>query len=312
MGSRYLFICLYVSLEKYFELRRLPRDRSGSCLQGQRSRARGGTGGPAAMIPQKASVQEAATCEFQRLYDLRFRESQEYRRRLWKILTRDFFQPLIPSSSHVLDLGCGWGEFINQIDAALKYAMDLNPESRQRLAPNIHFIEQDCSAKWPLGDRSLDVVFSSNFFEHLRAKDLDLDRPWARSVAVSSLVADSYAWDRTLNTCPEGIGISGTITFPLTEQSLREVLEVTGFEVERCISKFVPYQMVRRKPVPLLLVRLYLKLPWTWHFFGQQFLVIASSLSPNSHRPGSCQRSVEVRSQKSEVGGRRSEEVRSQ
>src|SRR5712675_2258109 len=123
------------------------------------------------MIPQQASVAEPATCDLQRAYDLRFRGSQEYRRRVWKILTQDFFQRLIPSSSHVLDLGCGWGEFINQIDAALKYAMDLNPESRQRLAPNIHFIEQDCSAKWPLDDRSLDVVFSSNFFEHLRAKD---------------------------------------------------------------------------------------------------------------------------------------------
>ena len=49
--------------------------------------------------------------------------------------------------------------------------MDLNPESRQKLAPNIHFIAQDCSDEWPLGDCSLDVVFSSNFFEHLRAKD---------------------------------------------------------------------------------------------------------------------------------------------
>jgi SAM-dependent methyltransferase len=226
------------------------------------------------MIPQEASVEEPATCELQRLYDLRFRESQEYRHRVWKILTRDFFQPLIPSSSHVLDLGCGWGEFINQIDAALKYGMDLNAESRQRLAPNIHFIEQDCSAKWPLGDRSLDVVFSSNFFEHLRAKD-DLCRtlgqvhrclkPGGRLICMGpniKYLPGTYwdFWDHYL---------------PLTEQSLREVLELVGFEVERCIAKFVPYQMVRRKPVPLLLVRLYLKLPWTWHFFGRQFLVIA-------------------------------------
>jgi SAM-dependent methyltransferase len=226
------------------------------------------------MIPQQASVAEPPTCDLQRAYDLRFRGSQEYRRRVWKILTQDFFQPLIPSSSHVLDLGCGWGEFINQIDAALKYAMDLNPESRQRLAPNIHFIEQDCSAKWPLGDRSLDVVFSSNFFEHLRAKD-DLYRtlghvrrclkPGGRLICMGpniKYLPGRYwdFWDHYL---------------PLTEQSLREVLEVTGFEVERCIAKFVPYQMVRRRPAPLLLVRLYLKLPWTWHFFGQQFLVIA-------------------------------------
>ena len=53
---------------------------------------------------------------------------------------------------------------------------------------------------------------------------------------------------------------------PLTEESLREVLELAGFEVERCIAKFMPYQMVRQKRAPLPLVRLYLKLPWVWHF----------------------------------------------
>jgi len=44
------------------------------------------------------------------------------------------------------------------------------------------------------------------------------------------------------------------------------VLELAGFEVERCIAKFMPYQMVRQKRAPLPLVRLYLKLPWVWHF----------------------------------------------
>jgi hypothetical protein len=61
---------------------------------------------------------------------------------------------------------------------------------------------------------------------------------------------------------------------PLTEQSLQEVLELVGFEVERCIAKFLPYRMVRRKLPPLTLVRRYLKFPWAWHFFGRQFLVI--------------------------------------
>jgi SAM-dependent methyltransferase len=226
------------------------------------------------MIPHNAQVEEPAIRELQRQYELRFRESQEYRRRVWKILIRDFFQPLIPSSSHVLDLGCGWGEFINQIDAALKYGMDLNPESRQKLAPNVHFIEQDCSARWPLGDRSLDVVFSSNFFEHLRAKS-DLRqtlgqvhrclKPGGRLICMGpniKCLPGMYwdFWDHYL---------------PLTEQSLKEVLELVGFKVERCIAKFLPYRMVGRKPAPLTLVRLYLKFPWVWRFFGRQFLIIA-------------------------------------
>jgi SAM-dependent methyltransferase len=67
----------------------------------------------------------------------------------------------------VLDLGCGYGEFINNVPAQRKFAMDLNPESRKHLGRDIEFFEQDCSAPWPLADDSLETVFTSNFFEHL-------------------------------------------------------------------------------------------------------------------------------------------------
>jgi hypothetical protein len=62
---------------------------------------------------------------------------------------------------------------------------------------------------------------------------------------------------------------------PLTEQSLKGMLELTGFGIERCTAKFLPYTMVDKRPAPLSLVRWYLKLPWIWNFFGKQFLVIA-------------------------------------
>jgi SAM-dependent methyltransferase len=226
------------------------------------------------VIPYGGRIEKSAMCELQRTYQLRFGESEKYRRRVWKILIRDFFQPLIPLSSHVLDLGCGWGEFINQLDAALKYGMDLNPDSRQKLASNVHFIEQDCSTKWLLDDRSLDVVFSSNFFEHLHTK-ANLRRtlaevhrclkPGGRLICIGpniKYLPRTYwdFWDHYL---------------PLTERSMREVLELTGFKVERCIPKFLPYRIEGRKRAPLALVRLYLKCPWAWHCFGRQFLVIA-------------------------------------
>ena len=58
-----------------------------------------------------------------------------YRNRVWKVLTRDFFPAYVPVESVLLDLGCGWGEFVSNIEARVKYGMDLNPESRRRLAP---------------------------------------------------------------------------------------------------------------------------------------------------------------------------------
>jgi hypothetical protein len=48
----------------------------------------------------------------------------------------------------VLDLGCGYGEFINTIKAKARYGMDLNPASREHLLPEVQLLAQDCSAPW--------------------------------------------------------------------------------------------------------------------------------------------------------------------
>lgn len=221
-----------------------------------------------------SSNERAVKEDLQREYDLRFRSAHQYRTAIWKILIEDFFQPLIPPSSHVLDLGCGWGEFINQIHAAKKYGMDLNPESRQRLTADVQFIEQDCSSDWPLPDKSLDLVFTSNFFEHLREKD-DLRRTLAQIHRCLKPGGRLICIGPNIKYLPGAYWDFWDHYIPLTEQSLKGMLELTGFGIERCTAKFLPYTMVDKRPAPLSLVRLYLKLPWAWRFFGKQFLVIA-------------------------------------
>ncbi len=63
------------------------------------------------------------------------------------------------------------GEFINQVRAARRFGMDLNPEAPEKLAREVVFLAQDCSEPWALRDETLDVVFTSNFFEHLPANE---------------------------------------------------------------------------------------------------------------------------------------------
>jgi len=58
----------------------------------------------------------------------------------------------------VLDLGCGYVEFINNVSAGRKLAIDLKPNAPKHLAKGVEFMEQDCSAEWPLSDQTLDVV----------------------------------------------------------------------------------------------------------------------------------------------------------
>lgn len=208
-------------------------------------------------------------------YELRFGKQRARRNAVWKILASEFFQQFIPRDAVLLDLGCGWGEFINNVAAGKKYGMDLNPDAREYLARDVQLLEQDCSQPWLVPDESLDCVFTSNFFEHLHTKD-DLRRtlvqihrclrPGGRVICMGPNIRylpGAYwdFWDHYL---------------PLTERSLAEGLELLGFEIERCTARFLPYQMSGSRTAPVSLVRIYLKLPFVWRFFGKQFLVIAT------------------------------------
>ena len=212
--------------------------------------------------------------ELSREYQLRFAGADAYRRAVWGVLTAEFFQPMIAPNQTVLDLGCGWGEFINQIQSARKFGMDLNPESGRRLADGITFLEQDCSKPWALPESELDVVFTSNFLEHLRTKDAMRAtlaqahrclKPGGRIICVGpniKYLPGRYwdFWDHYL---------------PLTERSVREALELQGFTVDRCVGRFLPYTMSGQRPRPIWMVRAFLRLPWLWWTIGGQFLVVA-------------------------------------
>jgi hypothetical protein len=61
---------------------------------------------------------------------------------------------------------------------------------------------------------------------------------------------------------------------PLTELALQEGCELSGFVPEQVTPRFLPYSMSQGFTPPLSFLRLYLKMPFAWRFFGKQFLVI--------------------------------------
>jgi SAM-dependent methyltransferase len=215
-----------------------------------------------------------SAADLKRIYEARFAGNPAYRRKIWHLLVSDFFQKYVASGDSVLDLGCGYAEFINTVRCAKKFAMDLNPDAPSYLDPSVKFLEQDCSSRWQLESDSLNVVFTSNFFEHLSDKAAlgrTLDEVFRCLVPGGKLIAmgpnikylpGSYwdFWDHYL---------------PLSEASLGEGLSNRGFEIEECIGKFLPYTMVKSREYPKFFLKLYLKLPIAWHIFGKQFLVIA-------------------------------------
>lgn len=174
----------------------------------------------------------------------------------------------------ILDLGCGWGEFINNVQAKKKYAIDLNSDGKNHLNPDVHFMNVDSSKPWPLEDESLDVVFTSNFFERLLNKNellLTLNQAF-RCLKKNGVII-------CLGPNIKYIGKSYWDFFdhhlPLSHLSLIEGLELAGFTIVSSRAKFLPYTMARGIRPPLFLVSIYLALPIVWRIFGKQFLVIA-------------------------------------
>ena len=208
------------------------------------------------------------------IYEKRFSGHENYRKRVWKILIQNFFSKWIKSTDHILDLGCGYGEFINHISCEVRHAIDLNPKTKSLLDKEILFHHQDCSEPWRIETNSLDLVFTSNFFEHLPNKDSLADtmsemkkalKPGGRIVAMGpniSVLKGKYwdFWDHHV---------------ALSEQSLCELLEIHDFTIEHSYSKFLPYNMVRVREHPLFMISLYLKFPFFWKFLGKQFLIVA-------------------------------------
>ena len=207
-------------------------------------------------------------------YQKRFEANAEYRDQVWKILCDDFFAAYISKESTLLDLGAGWGEFSRNIQAKTKYAMDLNPECGRRVEGLATFLQQDCSTHWPIEDNSLDVVFTSNFLEHLPNKisiDLTLKEAY-RCLKKGGRIA---CMGPNIRYLPGLYWDYWDHYVPITDGSMSEALTLTGFRVEEVIPRFLPYTMSGGSNPPLIAIKAYLKMKFVWPLFGKQFLVIA-------------------------------------
>lgn len=212
--------------------------------------------------------------EITRLYRLRFNRDLVIRNKIWKVLCDDFFSKHIKNTDIVLDLGAGFCEFINNIKAKGKIAIDINPETRKFANKNVKVLI--CSStKLPSSLKGkIDIVFVSNFFEHLPSKEdlaetlIEIKKILKRKGKVIVLmpniryVGASY-WDFLDH------------QLPLTEKSMIEALNLNGFEILEVKTKFLPYSTKSKLPKAPILVKLYLKLPFLHSIFGQQSLVIA-------------------------------------
>lgn len=208
------------------------------------------------------------------LYANRFGSQEAVRSDLWEVLCSDFFQKYVPTDATVLDIAAGHCEFINNIQAAERIAIDLNPDVVKRAASGVRALICPSDQITEVADASVDRVFISNFFEHI-----------PREVIVSTLVEVRRVLKPTgklmvlqpnVRYCAKDYWMFFDHITPVDDRALAEAFAATGFDVELCLPRFLPYTTKSRLPSGPGLVKLYLKVPLAWRFLGAQAFMIGT------------------------------------
>ncbi|MGV0516193.1 glycosyltransferase [Mycobacterium kansasii] len=212
--------------------------------------------------------------DLQQLYRNRFGHAREARSAIWRVLVRDFFQAWIRRSDTVLDLGCGYGEFLNQVSAARRIGVDLNPDSAGMLEPGVEFHHGSADDLSFLDDDSVDVVFTSNLLEHLPSK-VEVERTIAEARRVLKPGGHFIAMGPNIRFVGGDYWDFWDHTVPISDRSLIELLESNQLKIVDTYDRFLPYTSRSPWPQAPLLVQLYLHFKIVWPAFGKQFVIRA-------------------------------------
>ena len=202
----------------------------------------------------------------------------ERKHAIWQVLCRRFFSRYVKPTDTVVDIGAGYCEFINNIVAARKIVVDLNPEVSRFAAPGVQVINESCTAIRELPAGTANVVFMSNFLEHLPDKRMVLDtfREAHRLLTKDGCIIVLQPNIRCLYAEYWDFFDHHT---PLSDRSLVEGLQLAGFTPNVVIPRFLPYTTKSRLPQAPWLVDLYLRFPPAWRLLGKQALVVARKTS---------------------------------
>ncbi len=192
------------------------------------------------------------------------------RKIVWKAIC-NYLSRFFPADAVVLEIGSGYCDFINQVRASKKIAVDINPLAGNYCDNDVEFIHSDI-LNIDFLPGSVGVVMASNFLEHLNDHEigivLDKVSKWLTVKGKLILIQPNYkyAWrdywdDYTHLRAFSHIGLSG-------------LLKSKGFSIVRVEKKFLPFSFNSVLPKTYFLTWLYLKI--RIRPFAKQMLIIAA------------------------------------
>ena len=178
----------------------------------------------------------------------------------WKALCEFFFQNYVDIDGRVLELGAGHCDFINNIKAEDKLAIDAWKDFPQHANDGVSTYVADVSLTLEYVQGKVDTIFASNLFEHLTKPQVekilqDLKKIMNEETSNLILLQPNFR----LN--PGRYFDDYTHVSIWTDVSLSEFLIANGYEVVTILPKFLPLTVKSKIPVSRVLIWFYLKSP---------------------------------------------------
>lgn len=213
----------------------------------------------------------------QEMYHNRFNDEEvKTKKNTWGAICR-YLEKFLPrkETKLVVDVAAGYCDFINNIRCkGNKVAIDINPDVKKYAHSDVKTIVgsiQNLSEYVEKG--TVTIFFMSNFLEHISKKEIEE----LLKEEYKLLDSGGQVWILTPNIRYVGgkyWDFYDHIT-PITEKSVIEIAMLCGFEVKKCIPRFLPFTTKSKLPQAEWIVALYLKLmPLSGMIFGEQSFII--------------------------------------
>ncbi len=188
---------------------------------------------------------------------------------LWKTLCDSYFSRMIRADFTVLELGAGYGHFINNVRCNRRIALDCWDGFQKYLQPGIVAETRRVTDLDFMENRSVDFAFASNLFEHITQDEFRLVlqqlRLKLKRNGTLNILQPNYRF------CYDEYFDDYTHVTVYSDRSICDFLNASGFIVDECHPRFLPLTVKSRLPVSPWLIRLYLASPFK--FLGKQMFI---------------------------------------
>lgn len=204
------------------------------------------------------------------------------RAQVWVHLCR-YLTRFIPPSAAVLELGAGWCDFANHVEAGRIVAMDVDPVVERAAAAHVEAVVGDCTDLSRFRPGEFDVVFASNLLEHLPRDQADLMLDQAATVLAPDGRLILLQPNFRLN--PGRYFDDYTHVAIYTDTSLSDYLASLGWTVDVVVPRLLPLTLKSKASRLTFLVPWYLRSPVKP--LAGQMLVVATPPAP--HQPATAE-----------------------